>query len=75
MNLKLKLIQVVGTSSFCPRRIKMFLLWRVMRQVEWEINRTLAEADVSKIPPDQRDELNALINRMNIACGRSRYDE
>lgn len=70
MSLKLKLIQVVGTSSFCPRWIKMFLLWRVMSQIEREINRTLAEVDVSKITPDQRDELNALINRMNTAYGR-----
>ncbi|EIW3591214.1 hypothetical protein MC118_002105 [Salmonella enterica] len=67
MSLKLKLIQIVGTSSFCPRWIKMFLLWRVMSQIEREINRTLARVDASK---EQCDELNALINRMNIAYGR-----
>lgn len=67
LKLKLKLIQVVGTSSFCPRRIKLFLLWQVMSQIEREINRTLARVDVSK---KQCDELNTLVNKMNIACGR-----
>lgn len=70
MNLKLKLIRIVGTSSFCPRRIKMFLLHRVMSLIEREINRTLAGADVSKITQEQRDELNVLVNKMNSACGR-----
>lgn len=67
--LKMKIIAAIGLSKFSPRWVKVLCLQHTMNQIETGFKNLFADFDASKITQEQRDEVNALIAKMNMARG------
>jgi len=70
MDLKMKIIAMVGLSRFSPRWLKVLCLQVTMSRIEKAFRKVFAEDVLSKITDEQRNEINAMIAKMNTARGR-----
>lgn len=68
--LKMKIIAAIGLSKFSPRWVKVLCLQLTMGQIESGFKKLFADIDASKITPEKREEINALIARMNMLRGK-----
>lgn len=68
--LKMKIIALIGLNKFSPRWVKVLCLQLTMNDIEWRFKKMFADIDTSKITQEQRDEVNTLIARMNLARGK-----
>ncbi len=69
MSIKQRIIAVIGLHPLAPRWVKILCLYACVSEIEKEFKSLFAKmdkADFSKITPEQRSELNALVTEMNL---------
>ncbi|MEI7410089.1 hypothetical protein [Pectobacterium aroidearum] len=69
MKVKMELLKKIGLHPLCPRWMKILILQLTMNEIESEFKKLFANVDASKITPEKREEINALIAKMNKARG------
>ncbi|HGG5994857.1 TPA: hypothetical protein ACJG4C_003887 [Salmonella enterica subsp. diarizonae serovar 61:r:z53] len=69
MSIKQKIIAAVGLHPLAPRWVKILCLYACASEIEKEFKSMFAKidkADFSKITPEKRAELNALVTKINL---------
>lgn len=69
MSMKQKVIAAIGLHPLAPRWVKILCLYACVGEIEKEFKSMFAKIDkagFSKITPEKREELNALVADMNL---------
>ncbi|HIB1507782.1 TPA: hypothetical protein ACWV5T_002401 [Salmonella enterica subsp. enterica serovar Muenchen] len=69
MSMKQRVIAAIGLHPLAPRWVKILCLYACISEIEKGFKSTFAKidkADFSKITPEKREELNALVAKMNL---------
>ncbi|ECT1022393.1 hypothetical protein DPO11_20480 [Salmonella enterica] len=69
MSIKRRAIAAIGLHPLAPRWVKILCLYACVGEIEKEFKAAFAKidnADSLEIPPEKRDELNALIADMKL---------
>lgn len=69
MSIKQRVIAAIGLHPLSPRWVKILCLHACCGEIEKEFKSMFAKidkADPSKITPEKREELNALVAEMNL---------
>lgn len=69
MSMKQRVIVAIGLHPLAPRWVKILCLYACASEIEKGFKSMFAKidkADPSKITPEKREELNALIAEMNL---------
>ncbi|PAO09817.1 hypothetical protein CIW60_12685 [Enterobacter roggenkampii] len=70
MNLKMRIIKVVGLSRFSPRWMKVFCLQMTMNHIQKQVTNLFKDADLSKLTPEQKMSIQDCVDKMNLARGK-----
>lgn len=69
MSMKQRIIAAVGLHPLAPKWVKILCLYVCFSEIEKGFKSAFAEInkrDFSKITPEKREELNALVTEMNL---------
>ncbi|EIC4353523.1 hypothetical protein LJS80_002276 [Salmonella enterica] len=69
MSMKQRIIAAVGLHPLAPRWVKISCLYACVSEIEKEFKSMFAKIDKAnhlEIPQEKRDELNALVTKMNL---------
>ncbi|EIZ5130082.1 hypothetical protein MP659_002671 [Salmonella enterica] len=69
MSTKQRVIAAIGLHPLAPRWVKILCLYACISEIEKGFKSTFAKidkVDLSKITPEKREELNALVAEMNL---------
>ncbi|HHE5697817.1 TPA: hypothetical protein ACPEY2_001707 [Citrobacter amalonaticus] len=70
MNIKMRIIKMVGLSRLSPRWLKILCLQATMNQIQNNVTKIFESADLSKMTPEQKRSLQACLDKMNVARGK-----
>lgn len=70
MNLKMRIIKVIGLSRFSPHWMKVFCLQMTMNHIQKQVTNLFKDADLSKLTPEQKMSIQDCVDKMNLARGK-----